>query len=72
MSPNLQKFRVNWLVICRFRMVHNVLGAEAVSEFTDKTLFKERKRSFSPKALFEVQKRLLPLPTVGGSAYYSG
>ncbi len=47
-----------------FSVSANVLGAEAVSEFTDKSLFKERKRSFSPKALFEVQKRLLTLPTV--------
>jgi hypothetical protein len=27
----------------------NVLGAEAVSEFTDKSLFKERLPGFSPK-----------------------
>ncbi len=47
-------------------LAFNVLGAEAVSEFTAKSLFKERKRSFSPKALFEVQKRLLPLPLVIG------
>jgi hypothetical protein len=40
------------------------LGAEAVSEFTDKSLFKVRLQSFSPKTLFEVQNRLLPLPTV--------
>jgi hypothetical protein len=45
------------------------LGAEAVSEFTDKSLFKERLQSFSPKTLFEVQNRLLPLPTVIGSRF---
>ena len=44
----------------------NVLGAEAVSEFTAKSSFKERLPSFSPKALFEVQMRLLPLPLVIG------
>ncbi len=42
----------------------NGLGADAVSEFTDKSLFKERLPSFSQKALFEVQKRLLHLPPV--------
>ncbi len=57
---------------CFGMVAGDILRTEAESEFTDKTLFKERKRSFSPKALFEVQKRLLTLPTVGVSAYYSG
>jgi hypothetical protein len=52
------------LLVGCFKVGYNVLGAEAVSEFTAKSLFKERLQSFSPKTLFEVQNRLLPLPTV--------
>jgi hypothetical protein len=52
-----------------FSIAYNVLGAGAVSEFTAKSSFKERLPSFSPKALFEVQNRLLTLPLVIASAF---
>jgi hypothetical protein len=53
-----------------FKLTANVLGAEAVSEFTDKTLFKERMRSFSPKlySKCEIAYCLCPLLAAGMSA----